>query len=339
MDQLRERLEQLPPEQGYLYLDGPSGAGKTRLLREFADATPGAVLVDAAGCTAEQIADRVIRALGVPYNNDQRSLFDLYLIAQERDLSHVVILTNTQWAGTTRHTDEPWNVAIGGIVAQFGIKSERVGVQFIMEVDTEVSSVKPRSRPIVLAPDHGTTRWSPGSLSSCERAALNALALSERHHVRFDEWQALCSVLGADFDEAELRTIAAESPLVTVDPSAHRPIGFTHERDARTLRSDIPAEAYRAFQHAITDRLFACTDDDPLDSYLAPTPQPPTASKNSSKIPGSWPGATTPPCSAHYDWRFPTASPRAARQPICTTLPTSSWHRPPRPNGFRCCTS
>ncbi len=53
----------------------------------------------------------------------QRSLFDLYLIAQEQDLSHVVILTNTQWAGTTRHTDEPWNVAIGGIVAQFGIKS------------------------------------------------------------------------------------------------------------------------------------------------------------------------------------------------------------------------
>ncbi|MCF2539705.1 SUKH-4 family immunity protein [Streptomyces nigra] len=61
--------------------------------------------------------------------------------------------------------------------------------------------------------------------------------------MRFGEWQALCSVLGADFDEAELHTIATESPLVTVAPSAHRPIGFTHERDARTLRSDIPAEA------------------------------------------------------------------------------------------------
>ncbi|WP_435884759.1 SUKH-4 family immunity protein [Streptomyces nigra] len=95
----------------------------------------------------------------------------------------------------------------------------------------------------MLGPDHGITRWSPDSLSSRERAALNALALSERHHVRFGEWQALCSVLGADFDEAELHTIATESPLVTVAPSAHRPIGFTHERDARTLRSDIPAEA------------------------------------------------------------------------------------------------
>ena len=57
--QLRERLEQLPPKQGYLYLDGPSGAGKTQLLQEFAETTPGAVLVDTAGCTAGQVADRV----------------------------------------------------------------------------------------------------------------------------------------------------------------------------------------------------------------------------------------------------------------------------------------
>ncbi|MGW7662170.1 SUKH-4 family immunity protein [Streptomyces sp. NPDC054756] len=269
VDQLRARLDHLKPTHGFVYLDGPSGAGKSRLLQEFADATPGAVLIDAAGCTAEQVADRVVRAIGVPHDNDQRSLFDLYLIAQEQDLSHVVILTNTQWAGTTRHTDEPWNVAIGGIVAQFGIKSGRVGVKFIVEVDTEVHELRPRSRPVVLAPDHGTSRWSPDSLSSRERAALSALALSERHHVRFDEWQTLCSMLGADLDEAELRTIATESPLVTVDPSAHRPVGFTHERDARTLRRDIPADAYRAFQYAITDRLFACTDDDPLDSYLA----------------------------------------------------------------------
>jgi len=72
--QLRERLEQLAPTQGYLYLDGPSGAGKTRLLREFAATTPNAVLVDAAGCTAEQVADRVVRAIGVPHDNDHSSI-------------------------------------------------------------------------------------------------------------------------------------------------------------------------------------------------------------------------------------------------------------------------
>ncbi|CAM5555705.1 ATP-binding protein OS=Streptomyces viridochromogenes OX=1938 GN=ACM01_30790 PE=4 SV=1 [Streptomyces viridochromogenes] len=180
-----------------------------------------------------------------------------------------MILTNAQWAGTTRHTDEPRNVAIGGIVTQFGFKSKRVGVRFIIEVDTEMYTLWPRSRPIVLAPDHATTRWSPDSIPPREHTALSALALSERHYVRFDEWQALCSAFGTDFDEAELRTIATESPLITVAPSAERPISFAHERDARTLRSGMPAEAYRAFQRAIADRLFACTDDDPLDSYLA----------------------------------------------------------------------
>jgi hypothetical protein len=266
--QLRERLEQLPPKEGYLYLDGLSGAGKTQLLQEFAETTPGAVLVDTAGCTAGQVADRVLRAIGVPYD-DKRSLFSLYLQARDQGLSRVVILTNTQWAGTTRHTDEPGNVAIGGIVAEFGFNSKRVGVRFIVEVDTEVYTLRPRSRPIVLAPDHATTRWSPAPLPLRERAALSALALSEQHHVRFDEWQALCSAFGTDFDEAELRTIASESSLVTVDPSAERPVGFAHERDARTLRSDVPAITYGTFQHAITGRLFACTDDDPLDSYLA----------------------------------------------------------------------
>ncbi|MGX1493027.1 hypothetical protein [Streptomyces tendae] len=147
-------------------------------------------------------------------------------------------------------------------MAQFGIKSGRVGVKFIVEVDTEVHELRPRSRPVVLAPDHGTSRWSPDSLSSRERAALSALALSERHHVRFDEWQALVSALGTDFDEGKLRTIAAQSSHVTDDPSAAHPVGFAHERDARELRSGVPTEAYRTFQHAITDRLFACTDDE-----------------------------------------------------------------------------
>jgi hypothetical protein len=32
------------------------------------------VLVDAAGCTAEQVADRVVRAIGVPHDNDHSSI-------------------------------------------------------------------------------------------------------------------------------------------------------------------------------------------------------------------------------------------------------------------------
>ncbi|MGW0149885.1 SUKH-4 family immunity protein [Streptomyces sp. NPDC003333] len=268
VDQLRARLDGLKPTHGFVYLDGPSGAGKSRLLQEFAGATPGAVLIDAAGCTAGQIADRVMRAVGVPYD-DQRSLFDLYIRATQQNLSHVVVLTNTQWAGTTRLTHEPEQVALSGVVEEFGFKSQQVGVKFVIEVDTEVCGLSPRSRPVVLASAPDATRWSPDSLPPRERAALTALALSERHHVRFDEWQALCSAFGTDLDEEDLRTIAAQSSHVTVDPSAAHPVGFAHERDARELRSRVPSEAYRTFQHAITDCLFVCTDDDPLVSYLA----------------------------------------------------------------------
>ena len=268
VDQLRARLDHLKPTHGFVYLDGPSGAGKSRLLQEFADATPGAVLIDSAGCTAEQVADRVMRGIGVPYE-DNRSLFALYLRAEDQDLDRVVILTNTQWAGTTRHTAEPEDAAIRGIVNAFGLKSGNTGIRFIVEIDSEVCDLSRRSDRIVLAPGPDATTWSPDSLPPREHDALTALALSERHHVRFDEWQALCAALGTDFDEAELRTIAAQSSLVTLAPSATRPVGFVHERDARTLRNRVPAEAHRTFQHAMTERLFACADDDPLVSYLA----------------------------------------------------------------------
>ncbi|MFI7412247.1 SUKH-4 family immunity protein [Streptomyces sp. NPDC049627] len=267
-DQIRAQLGRLSPTKGFLYLDGPSGAGKSRLLQHFADNTPGALLVDAAGCTVEEVADRVMRAINLPYG-DHRSSFALYTRVAEQDLSHIVLVTNTQWAGKTRSTDEPLRVATGGIVGQFGRKSKKTGIKFIVEVDSEVHDLSPRNRnPILLTPNDDVVRLSPTSLSPRQRTAMTALALSEPHRVRFEEWQALCSAFGTDFDVAELRAIGEESPFVTVDLSGELPVGFTHERDARVLREEVPADTFQAFQQAVVDRLFACTDGAPLHDYL-----------------------------------------------------------------------
>ncbi|NUT25196.1 MAG: hypothetical protein HOV84_04555 [Streptomyces sp.] len=267
-DQIRAQLGRLSPTKGFLYLDGPSGTGKSRLLQHFADSTPGALLVDAAGCTVEEVADRVMRAISIPYG-DYRSSFALYTRVAEQDLSHIVIVTNTQWAGKTRSTDEPLRVATGGIVGQFGRKSKKTGIKFVVEVDSEVFDLSPRNQnPILLAPGPDIVRLSLDSLPLRQRTAMNALALSEPHHVRFEEWQALCSTLGTDFDVAELRAISEESPFITVEPTDDLPVGFTHERDARALRNEVPADTFQAFQQAVVDRLFVCPDSDPLDDYL-----------------------------------------------------------------------
>ncbi|MGW1612367.1 SUKH-4 family immunity protein [Streptomyces sp. NPDC002285] len=139
----------------------------------------------------------------------------------------------------------------------------------MVEVDSEVYDLSPRNRnPILLAPAHDVVRLSPDSLPTHQRTALTALALSEPHRVRFEEWQALCSALGTDFGVAELRTIGEESPFVTVETTDEVPVVFTHERDARTLRAEVPAVTFQAFQQAVTDRLFACADGDPLDDYV-----------------------------------------------------------------------
>ncbi|MER5937499.1 ATP-binding protein [Streptomyces sp. NPDC001928] len=245
-DEIRAQLGRLSPTRGFLYLDGPSGTEKSRLLQHFADSTPGALLVDAAGCTVEEVADHVMRAINIPYG-DYRSSFALYTRVAEQDLSHIVLVTNTQWAGKTRSTDEPLQVATGGIVGQFGRKSKKTGIKFIVEVDSEVYDLSPRNpNPILLTPAHDVVRLSPNSLPPRQHTAMTALALSEPHRVRFEEWQALCSALGTDFDVAELRGIGEESPFVTVEPTADLPVGFTHERDARTLREGVPADTFQA---------------------------------------------------------------------------------------------
>ncbi|AWE52769.1 SUKH-4 family immunity protein [Streptomyces nigra] len=272
-EQITSQLANLPPKRGIVYVDGPSGAGKTALLAEFS-ATTGAVLIDATGCSTEEVADRMMQAIGVPYGN-VRSMRTFTTLVKDRVFNRdfelrTVVVTNTQWAGKTRFTHEPVAVATEGIVHEFSRLSKAINIKLVVEIDSEVCDLSPRNRnAILLAPAHDVVELSPESLPARQRIAMTALALSELHQVSFVEWQALCAALATDLDGAELRAIGEESAFLTVDAADGLSVAFGHERDARKFRKALPDSTFQDFQQAITTRLLACTEGDPLVSYLA----------------------------------------------------------------------
>ncbi|WP_159039095.1 SUKH-4 family immunity protein [Streptomyces sp. JHA19] len=274
---ISSRLAELPPKKGVVYVDGPSGVGKTSLLRHFAASAPEAVLVDATGCSTEEVADRVMQAIGVSCGN-VRSIPVFTTLVKDRVWNRdfepkTVVITNTQWAGKTRITHDPVAVATEGIVDEFSRSSKATNIKLVVEIDSEVCDLSPRNRnAILLPPSHDVVELSPESLPARQRTAMTALALSELHRVRFVEWQALCAVLGTGFDVAELRAIGERPTHLTVDATDGLSVSFAHERYARALRKALPEGTFRNFQQAITERLFACVEvaeGDPLISYLA----------------------------------------------------------------------
>ncbi|GAA3074711.1 SUKH-4 family immunity protein [Streptomyces glomeratus] len=271
-DQLRSWMENPSPAYGFQFLDGPSPAGKTELLRALDDATSGTCLVDAKGLSTEELVDAVMQELGIPYG-DRRSLSSLASVMKihkkEHNLSRVVLVANTQWAGSTRDTTEPRRAA-NALAGGFGIHFKKTGVRFVIEVDSDVQDLSPRNRSPITLTSRFEDREAPfSSLSLRQRTAVQALALAESRSLRFEEWIALCSVLGTKFDGSELQAVAGESALVSVDSNSDLPVSLTRESDAHRLRGEFPAGKLHAFHHDVVDHLLACGDDDPLADYLA----------------------------------------------------------------------
>ncbi|MDG4856977.1 hypothetical protein P8605_02175 [Streptomyces sp. T-3] len=209
----------------------------------------------------------MMRALGVAYG-DYRDVGLLTSDIEDHGLRHTVV-ANTQWSGRTRSTTEPWTTA-NCLAGVFGLDFRATGVRFVIEVDSDVYDLSPRNRsPLVLAARPDITRAPFDALPARQRIAVRALALAEPRRVRFEEWGALCSVLGADFDGSELRDIAQRLDFVSVDSTNDLPVAPAHESDAHWLRSAVPTAELRAFHHSVVDYLFACEDDDPLSDYLA----------------------------------------------------------------------
>ncbi|MDQ0993409.1 SUKH-4 family immunity protein [Streptomyces sp. V3I7] len=211
---------------------------------------------------------KIMQELDISYG-DYRDADLLIDEIRDRNLSHVVLVTNTQWAGRTWSTCEPRHLA--DLLARgIGSPYVRTGVRVVLEVDSGVHPLSPWMRSPLTLPDRpDVTRLDVRSLSPVHRTALQALALAEPRRVSFAEWSALCSVLGAELGISDLQTMAVELEWISVSGDGELPVGLAYASDAHRLRSDIPAEDFRAFQNAVVDQLFACSDADALTDYLA----------------------------------------------------------------------
>ncbi|MFI5754501.1 SUKH-4 family immunity protein [Streptomyces sp. NPDC051569] len=254
------------PKSGRLFLDGESMSGKSRLLEELPEQAANAVLVDAAGLSAEELTDRVMRAVGVSYGSF-RDLFDLESDMEELEEQRVVLLANTQWSGATRTTVEPRRI-MNPVVSTFASYFRRTGVRFVVEVDSSVESLHEGAEAVLLESEGAAVALPDGTREPRRLSALRALALAEPRRVRFEEWAALCAVLGHDIDEAELRILASDLTLLCVDEEPEFPVRFARESVARRIRRQMPAETFRACQQTIVRRLFGSGFGSGLDGGL-----------------------------------------------------------------------
>ncbi|MFI9647839.1 SUKH-4 family immunity protein [Streptomyces sp. NPDC052040] len=255
-------------EHNVLFVDGPSGAGKTEVLRTVARTTPETSLIDASGLSTEQVMDSVMQTLGVPYG-DYRDADLLIDDIGDQCRSRVLLVANTQWAGQTRSTAEPRHLT-SLLVRGLGSPYRKSGVKVVLEVSSDAHPLGNWFRsPLTLPPRPRRIRSDIQSLPSPHRAAVKALALAELRSVSFREWRDLCSALGAHLKESELQEIAADLNLASVDESGTVSVSLNPEFDTDALREQIPHDESHAFHDALVDRMFTCAEDDPLTGYLA----------------------------------------------------------------------
>ncbi|MGV9571305.1 hypothetical protein ACWDRX_17815 [Streptomyces nigra] len=197
----------------WMWIGGRAGSGRTALLREVVARHPGAVYVDCAGRSAEEVARDVATSLGIPATDSFTGNFAT--IAHQITDDPVVVLANTQWAGRLRTSREPDRVL--DQVARALIEHHRRGLRMrlLVEVDDGPGRVAEwRGRQLTLeggcdaipapvAPD------GDGALS----AALRALALAEHRFVPLTVWSLLCSALGQDIPESRLDTLLGEAAV------------------------------------------------------------------------------------------------------------------------------
>ncbi|WP_333756736.1 SUKH-4 family immunity protein [Streptomyces sp. IBSBF 3352] len=256
----------------WMWIGGRAGSGRTVLLREVVARHPGAVYVDCAGRSAEEVARDVATSLGIPATDSFTGNFAT--IAHQITDDPVVVLANTQWAGRLRTSREPDRVL--DQVASALIEHHRRGLRMrlLVEVDDGPGRVAEwRGRQLTLeggfdaipapvAPD------GDGALS----AALRAVALAEHRLVPLTVWSLLCSALGQDIPESRLDALLGEA---AVEEWIHRAddgtgtalVSFKQEATARQLRTQIPTQDAKSSHARVVIALSAADASDEMRWY------------------------------------------------------------------------
>ncbi|MEV6588123.1 SUKH-4 family immunity protein [Streptomyces acidicola] len=225
---------------------GPARGGKSELLKAAAEGVDGANLVDCAGLSADDVAQRIITKTGGDLTPSGRRWPRHMLHTQVRG-SHILLLTNVQWAGSLATSSEPSR--IGRDLTRQLLWAPRASIRLAVEWDPDFLGAPPSfSTTITLTEveDFGTAAESPQD-HSLEERALRALSYSELPITPLPVWQLLVAAVGPPVDlptEASLRSIVGDlqGTLVFQDgPSGGSGVGFRHPSLRQRYRRNHPA--------------------------------------------------------------------------------------------------
>jgi hypothetical protein len=236
----------------WLWIGGKEGVGKTRMLREIAGRHTGSLFLDCAGMNSEEIARRLadffdVAALDTYGRNFAQAVTKI-------NTGPVVVLANTQQAGSLRTTREPQRTI--DQVVQTLIRNHKRSVRMRLLVEVEhtadmVSSLRGRELTLRSPDEQDAPRVDSGGPD--EASAFRALALAESRNVPLTVWPLLCSALGQDISVQQLEQLAAQhsTDILTQTSSAHQPawtnVAFRRESTARVWRETLPPEEVERF--------------------------------------------------------------------------------------------
>ncbi|WP_354641442.1 SUKH-4 family immunity protein [Kitasatospora camelliae] len=225
-----------PAPSGRLYVSGPGGSGKTRLLTELRDAFTEALHVDATGLGADAVVGELIGQLDPSESAGLNSLSDLVRKFRGEGKPRIVLVANPQWAGILADGGEP--ARLSGVLDSLAHAAEQAPFKLV----TETSSAPPVRHPgtdVVELPgeEDAGVRALVAACPPPALAALRALAHAQLDRVPADAWSALCACAEVDAREDELAAWAERFADVAVEENPEgRHFGFRSRDLARALR-------------------------------------------------------------------------------------------------------
>ncbi|MGW4382287.1 SUKH-4 family immunity protein [Kitasatospora sp. NPDC004531] len=242
--------------RGRLHVTGPAGSGKSAVLAALAEAFPEALLIDAAGRSAESVAQELIDRTGALRRRTYGTLSDLGRELRRSRTARTVLLANTQRGGS---------LACGGgavrmeaVIHALTHAAQEGRLQLVVEQAQPPAplSAEPTGYWLeVLRLENGEGPQELAALTAAltpqALAAVRALANAQLSRVPTDAWAQLCRAADVPVTEADLAELAAEPPVRAADGT----VGLERPALVEELRYP-PAEA-AAFHTRMTEHLLA----------------------------------------------------------------------------------
>ncbi|MGW5482135.1 SUKH-4 family immunity protein [Streptomyces sp. NPDC004008] len=255
----------------WLWFGGKEGAGKTQLLREISGRQPDAFFLDCAGVPSEEVARKLADFLGVAALDTYGRNFSNAVASISA--GPVVLLANTQWAGSLRTTREPERVIHQVVHTLIRNHRRSLRMRLLIEVDhtTDVMSSM-GGRELTLRAPGGDYAQTNRSADPVEATAFRALALAESRTVPLPVWPVLCSALGHDVSVQQLeRLTSSRSADLLTQPNSEFPwagVAFRRESTAQVWRETVPHEEAELFHAAVLSALRSAEPSSAVHWYV-----------------------------------------------------------------------